>query len=238
MPIKPNSALIVVDLQNDFLPPTGSLAVKGGRDIIVPIIDLLDTDKYPWKAIVATRDFHPQDHYSFASNWGQEPFTPRNFEHPLLEKDPESGETLKKEQVLWPDHCVQGKEGSEFTPEFAKAFQELLSSSSSTGKDNVAEVKKGYLTDREYYSAFEDTWGIHKTELNQFLKKQKIENIYLVGLAYDFCVLNTAASGSELGYGTHVLKDLSRSVYADKLDETEEAYILNNIHIISSKEIA
>ncbi|GMM38939.1 nicotinamidase [Saccharomycopsis crataegensis] len=249
MPIKPKSALIVVDLQNDFLPPSGSLAVQGGREIIQPITDLLVSED--WDAIVATRDFHPKDHFSFASNWDQAPFSSKQFTHPLQVIDPNTQKVGTKTQILWPDHCVQETEGSELTDTFANGFYEMMAkekkiSSSSSSSSNsgirdtipmVVEVKKGYLVDREYYSAFEDTWGLHHTELHNFLTKRGIVNIYLVGLAYDFCVLNTAISGTKLNYNTVVIKDLSRSVYPDKLEETDAVYRENGIQIITCEDL-
>lgn len=207
-----NCALIVVDLQHDFLPPDGALAVKHGDSIVPKIIRLL---QLPWAKIIATKDFHPKGHYSFASTWGLAPFSSKAFQNP-------GGTGESKEQVVWPDHCVQGEYGSEFPAEFSEAL-----------KDN-AVVKKGYLKDREYYSAFNDTWGLHKTELDEILKAEKIQTVYLVGLAYDFCVLHTGISASELGYKTVVLKDLSRSVYPENDRTTDAMYEKNDIEIMDS----
>ncbi|GMF02080.1 unnamed protein product [Ambrosiozyma monospora] len=115
-----NPALIIVDIQEDFLPPNGSLAVNEGRKIIPKILDLLDLKKFNWKAIIATKDWHPANHVSFASNSGQEPFTTKTFNHPT------KGSEVTKEQVLWPEHAIQNTFGSAFPEEFAIVFNQML----------------------------------------------------------------------------------------------------------------
>lgn len=208
------SALIVVDLQNDFLPPSRSLAVSNGTDIIPGIIDLCSKR---WDLIVATRDYHPPNHCLFASNWGLENYSQKEFKSPV--------DDSTQTQILWPNHCVQGSPGLELDEQFKKAFESL--------KTPHMEVKKGYLVDREYYSAFEDIWGAHKTELHSVLQEHGIKKIHVCGLAYDFCVLNTALSGARLGYETVVLKYLSKSVYPDKEKETDEAYEKGGVTVSS-----
>lgn len=217
MHIPENSALIVVDLQIDFI--TGSLAVPDAEKVIDPISELCN--EKGWLIVLATKDWHPKNHCSFASNWKQKPFCLKSFSHP-------NDSSILKEQVLWPDHCVQESKGSEFPEEFSEVVADL----------KMPVVKKGYLVDREYYSAFEDVWGLHKTELNQILEEKFIKNVYVVGLAYDYCVLNTSISSSKLNYNTYVIKDLSTSVYPDKNNETDEVYKSNNVKIIELKDIS
>ncbi|CDK25384.1 unnamed protein product [Kuraishia capsulata CBS 1993] len=223
-----NPALIVVDLQEDFLPPSGSLAVTDGRDIIPAILELTDLEKYNWKTIIATKDWHPQDHCSFASNNNVAPYSKVWFSHPLGEKDPITHEVKKRLETVWPDHCVQDSRGSEFPAEFQAQWDILEQSATSTHL-----VKKGYLKDREYYSAFEDVWKLHHTELEDILVSEKITHVFTVGLACDFCVVNTSIDSASLGFPTFSIKECSRSVYPDKQKETDELYEENNVKLIS-----
>ncbi|KAH3661596.1 hypothetical protein OGAPHI_006444 [Ogataea philodendri] len=219
-------ALIIVDLQEDFLPPDGALAVSEGRATIELILGLLDLKKYDWKTIIATLDWHPQDHTSFASNHGAKPFTTKQFKHPL--------EDSYKEQVLWPDHCVQNSAGSEFAREFKPVFTNILE----TQPVPTYVVKKGYLQDREYYSCFQDTWGVHHTECEKLLKENGITHVYTVGLAYDYCVLNSSLDAANLGYTTFVLKDCSRSVDPSKNEQTDSTYSQHGVKIITTSDPA
>ncbi|KAI5949326.1 PNC1 [Candida jiufengensis] len=168
-------ALLVIDLQEDFLPPNGSLAIAEGRSIVEPITNLIKQPQN-WSLVVATQDWHPSNHTSFASQHNVEPFTELEFKHP------ESNQT--KKQTVWPDHCVQDTFGSTIEKTFLTEFEKL-----SIPK---AIVKKGYLQDREYYSCFQDSWGLHHTELENLLKENEIDEVVIVGLAYDYCVLNSA----------------------------------------------
>ncbi|KAG5367228.1 Nicotinamidase [Yarrowia sp. B02] len=187
------SALIIVDLQNDFL-PGGSLAVAEGNDII-PIVQKL-TDSGNYKFVVATKDSHPSDHTSFASNHSARPFTSIAF------KNPSTGEDT--EETVWPVHCVEGTSGADYPPSFDSSNVQAL-------------VRKGYLQDREYYSGFEDVWGMHKTELHDLLQEKGIEEVDVVGLAFDYCVFNTAKDAAKRGYKTSVLREATRAV--DPLSE-------------------
>lgn len=217
-----NIALVVVDVQEDFLPPNGSLAVTGGREVIFPICNLLT--KHPWQAVVLTQDWHPPNHCLFAKNNNVEPFTEVEFYDPLGRKN-ESGALNSQKQVVWPVHCVQGLEGACIEPQVLTAFESLRETLP------TAIVKKGYLADREYYLCFCDCWKLHKTEIADFLKDNQITDVVFVGLAYDFCVLNSAADSQETGFTSHVLRDCCRSVYPNSILETEEKYRAAGVHI-------
>lgn len=217
------TALLIIDLQEDFLPPNGSLATANGREIIQPIIKLMTSDKYKWDAIIATKDWHTPDHISFAKTHGQEPYTTK-----VLSSPDGSGET--KLHTLWPVHCVQDTPGSEFPKEFNDVFQQLLEKQ----KVPTKIVLKGYLQDREYYSCFKDVWGLHKTECTQFLKDNEITDVVTVGIAYDFCVMYSSIDSEAAGFNTFVIKDLTRSVYPDKIDETTENYEKHHVQVITS----
>lgn len=182
------TALIIVDLQNDFL-PGGTLAVTDGNDIIPIVQNLTDSGKY--KFVVATKDSHPPDHTSFASNHGVAPFSSLAF------KNPNSDEQVI--HTVWPVHCVEGTSGADYPPSFDSSNVQAL-------------VRKGYLQDREYYSGFEDVWGIHKTELHDLLQQQGITEVDVVGLAFDYCVFNTARDAAKRGYKTRVIREATKPV--------------------------
>lgn len=217
------TALLIVDLQEDFLPPIGSLAVANGRELIKPIIDLMKSDKYHWDAIIATKDYHPSDHISFALAHAMKPYSTMVIECP-------DGSGKSKLHTLWPVHCVQNTMGSEFPLEFKNEFDKLLIQQ----EVPTAIVLKGYLQDREYYSCFQDVWGIHKTECAKFLKDNGITDVVAVGIAYDFCVMNSCIDSANLGFNTYVINDLTKSVFPDKDDETTANYLKHNVQVISS----
>lgn len=204
-------ALVVVDLQEDFLPDKGSLAVPHGRDIITSINRLIDARKYKWLAIIATQDWHPADHCSFASQHGVPPYTQLEFKHPLND----NSKTMT--QYVWPDHCVQESYGATLEESFLTLFN--------TTQDVPKKiVQKGYLKDREYYSCFQDCWKLHKTEMEDYLKELNITDVVFVGLAYDFCVLNSAVDCAAAGFNTYVIKLCTKSVYPEKEADTDKLY--------------
>ena len=94
-------------------------------------------------------------------------------------------------------------------------------------------VQKGVLQDRDYYSAFNDIWDDNKTELDSFLKENAITHVFLVGLAYDYCVKFSAESSSKLGYKTFVLKPLSKAINTEKISETDEYYEKSGVTIVN-----
>lgn len=220
-------ALVVVDLQNDFLPPEGSLAVPNGRDVIQPIKKLLDSSKYRFEVVIATQDWHPLDHCSFASQHNMEPYSSKEFTHPEGKKDSD-GNVLKLEQTLWPDHCVQESKGAELEADFKKSFDRL--------KVPHTIVKKGYFKDRECYSCFGDCWDIDRTEIDAYLKEHKITDVVFVGIAYDFCVLQSAKDCAKQGYKTYVVKEACKSVYAQREPVTDNMYRANGVTITHSND--
>ena len=185
------TALILVDIQNDFL-PDGALPVNEG-DKIIPIVNELL--KYKFDIIVASKDWHPKDHGSFASVHGKSP-----------------GEVIDLDgikQILWSDHCVQESSGSDFASKL------------NTSKiDKV--IYKGTEKNIDSYSAFFDNAHRKKTELDDYLKSKKITDLYLVGLATDVCVKYTALDATQLGYNTYVVKDGCRGIDL-KEGDTERA---------------
>ncbi|KAK4504238.1 hypothetical protein PRZ48_005154 [Zasmidium cellare] len=190
------SALIVVDMQEDFCEPNGALAVKDGRGVVNYINELMS---YPGLTLkIATQDFHPHDHISFASQHpGTEAF---KSEHTI--RNPENeGET--QTTLLWPDHCVRGTKGVELIPELHINKVTHI-------------VHKGLDTRVEAYSAFGPPFRnprISMSELDTILKDAGITDVFVVGLAYDFCVKCTAVDAVEHGYRTFLIEDGTKGVF-------------------------
>jgi len=175
------SALIIVDMQNDFS-PGGSLPAEGGDEIV----ELINSLQEEFDLVVATQDWHPQNHGSFASN------------HP----NREPGQTIDLnglEQRLWPDHAVQGSKGAEFVP--------------GLNQSRIARVfKKGTNPEVDSYSGFFDNGQRGDTGLDAYLKEQGVTEVYVVGLALDYCVKFTAMDAERIGFDTTVVVDASRPV--------------------------
>ena len=169
-------ALVLVDLQKDFF-PGGALAVKDGDKILSAINILL---KKKFDVIVATKDWHPSDHVSFAS-------THRRKQGEVINLD-------GLEQVLWPVHCVQGTPGADFAPGWDAGKVEKV-------------FYKGSDKAIDSYSTFFDNHKKRKTGLEDYLRQQAIEDIYLAGLATDYCVKYSALDAAKLGFNVYVVKE-------------------------------
>jgi nicotinamidase/pyrazinamidase len=180
-------ALIVVDIQNDFL-PGGALGVREG-DQVIPVINRL---MGLFTLVVATQDWHPADHGSFAAN------------HPG--RKPGDIVTLGGlPQILWPVHCVQGTKGAELSPLLVK--------------DPVRAIfQKGVDPNIDSYSAIFDNARRRSTGLSEFLIKEGVKEIFIAGLALDYCVKFTALDGVSLGFETWAIWDASRAVNLDPSD--------------------
>lgn len=185
-------ALILVDIQNDFM-PEGALPTYGGYGVI-PIANRLMNY---FELVVATQDWHPPDHGSFASNHdGKSP-----------------GDVVDLagiEQILWPDHCIFASDGADFVD----ALQ----------IDDVDEiVQKGTDPEIDSYSGFYDNDHRRATGLGEFLEEEGVESIFLVGVATDYCVKFTALDGCELGFDTWVVVDGCRGV-GDEFGDIDAAF--------------
>jgi nicotinamidase/pyrazinamidase len=184
-------ALIVVDIQNDFL-PGGRLAVPDGDKIIPKVNDLIKK----FDLVIATQDWHPANHISFAEN----------------HKGKKPGDKITVEgveQILWPLHCVQNTFGAEFA-------KDLL-------KDKfTAVIRKGTDPMIDSYSGFFDNARKKDTGLDNLLKSLNVSEVYIVGLATDYCVKFTALDAVSLGYKTHVIRDACMGVNL-KPNDTENA---------------
>lgn len=175
------NALIIVDVQNDFC-PGGALAVVGG-DLVVPVINSI-LPKFD--VVVATQDWHPLDHASFATN------------HPGTQV----GQVMELNglaQVMWPAHCVQNTPGAA-----------LRADLDTSGLDGVFQKGTDPLVDS--YSGFFDNGRKHATGMGDFLKARGVSQVFVCGLATDYCVRWTALDALSLGFGTTVIADACRGV--------------------------
>ncbi|EME46866.1 hypothetical protein DOTSEDRAFT_70731 [Dothistroma septosporum NZE10] len=190
------TALLIIDMQEDFCFPNGSLAVKDGREVASVINDLLDYSGFALK--VGTKDYHTEDHISFARHHpGAEPFT---SQHTI--KNPEN-ESETQTTFLWPDHCVVGSKGVELIPEVQ-------------WKKVDSVVDKGVDPRVEAYSAFGPPFRkpmLSMSNLDELLKKAGVSDVFVVGLAYDFCVKATAIDAAEFGYKTFVVEQGTKAVF-------------------------
>ena len=179
--INTNSALLMIDIQNDFC-PGGALAVDEGDKIVSSINSI--QEKFTVK--ILTQDWHPKHHKSFASNHKN--------------KDPMSTtQMFYGTQVLWPDHCIQGTEGSKFHAKLITDNADLI-------------IRKGFRPEIDSYSAFFENDQKTPTGLDGYLKSRGLSTIYLCGLALDFCVYFSAIDGAKLGYNVTVIKDACRAI--------------------------
>jgi nicotinamidase/pyrazinamidase len=200
------NALIIVDVQNDFL-PGGALAVKNG-DAVIPVINELQNN---FDLVVATQDWHPADHESFASSHHGK----KVFEEIMLDGLP---------QVLWPDHCVQETSGAEFTS--------LLNT-----KKIEAIFRKGMNKNMDSYSGFFDNGKKKATGMGAYLKGRGVTTIYVTGLAADYCVNFTAADGLELGFKSIIISNATRSIDETNFKNVLRKFIANGGSLIGSEEL-
>ena len=175
------NALILVDIQNDFL-PGGALAVPRGEEIIRMVNNLVTR----FSLVVATQDWHPANHGSFASAYpGKDVF--------------ELHQLGGLDQVLWPDHCVQGTNGAEFASELNLNTVEAI-------------FRKGTDVGIDSYSGFFDNGRKKATGMGDYLKGRGVKKVFVCGLAADFCVGFTALDALSLGFETIVLEDATRAI--------------------------
>lgn len=202
------NALILVDLQSDFM-PGGALAVAEGDQVVAVANRLMPR----FDLVVATQDWHPANHKSFASQHAGQSIGDIIQLHSL-------------DQVLWPDHCVQDSAGARFHRELKTAGIHKI-------------VPKG--TDREIdsYSGFFDNGKQRSTGLNEYLIEHAINDVFVMGLATDYCVKFTALDAAELGFNTTLIADGCRGVelktgdVQSAIDQLQKA----GVKISSSEEV-
>jgi nicotinamidase/pyrazinamidase len=177
------SALILVDIQNDFL-PGGALAVREGDQVIGVANDLTSRGKFD--LVVATQDWHPRDHASFAANHAGKTI----------------GEIIDLDglpQVLWPVHCVQNTTGAELAPGLDRSRIDRV-------------FQKGTDPCIDSYSGLYDNGHRRSTGLGEYLREQGVTDVHVMGLATDYCVKFTALDATAKGFKTHLIEDGCRGV--------------------------
>jgi nicotinamidase/pyrazinamidase len=181
--IKPaaNAVLIVVDVQNCFV-TGGTLPVSKGEEV-VPVINRIAG---AFRNIVVTQDWHTAGHASFASAYqGKKPFETTTLKY--------------GQQVLWPDHCVQGTDDAAMHKDLKLPTAQLI-------------IRKGYNQGVDSYSAFEEADRKTVTGLAGYLKARGIKSVYVTGLATDFCVAWTAMDAHKAGFDVFVIEDACRGI--------------------------
>jgi nicotinamidase/pyrazinamidase len=207
------SALILVDVQADFM-PGGALACDDGAAIVPGIRELLQAGRF--RHVVATQDWHPAGHISFASSHaGRKPFDSIDlYGHP---------------QTLWPDHCVQNTASAQLHPAIDWSAVNVV-------------IRKGSDPRVDSYSAFQENHGPDgsrpSTGLAGWLRERGVTDVYLCGLARDVCVLWTAQDAQRLGFRVHFIWDLTRPVTPATDEATRATLATLGIHVQDAAELA
>lgn len=199
-------ALLLVDLQNDFM-PNGSLPVPGGDEVIIL------ANKLPpfFDTVIATQDWHPENHMSFAAN------------HPGRQPG-ESISCQGREQFLWPIHCVQHTKGAELVTQLRR--------------DTIQKIiYKGTDPRVDSYSAFFDNAHQKETGLAAYLKQENIQALYVMGVALEYCVQYTVLDACSLGLETYLITDGCRGISQEDQQTAMSIMHAAGAHLLSSAAI-
>jgi len=229
---RPKSALVVVDVQNDFI--DGLLAIhtcpagQHGGEVVEPINQL--TSEVPFSLFCYTQDWHPDDHASFVDNVAmhkihkdsqlQDPSTADVYDHVVFEGE----DGLAVPHTLYPKHCVQDTWGAELHKDLK------IDSGGVT-------VHKGDNSLIDAYSAFFDNLKLYKTELEKHLREAGCHDVYVCGIATDVCVGSTALQALELGFRTVMIEDACRGIKEDDIKKMLSSVRENNGVVAGTKEI-
>lgn len=200
-------ALLLIDIQNDFV-PGGALPVPGGDDII-PLVNRLQPE---FELVVATQDWHPAGHLSFASSHPGRQL----FEQIDLDGLP---------QVLWPDHCVQGTAGAGLHPALDQHRIEAI-------------FRKGTEPGIDSYSGFFDNGHRKATGLAEYLRGRGVTELYLAGLAADYCVFFSAQDARQLGFETFLIEDATRAISPAGFEQAKTTLRQAGGHVVQSRDVA
>ncbi|CNK70759.1 bifunctional nicotinamidase/pyrazinamidase [Yersinia aleksiciae] len=188
-----NTALLLIDLQNDFC-PGGALAVTEGDRVIAIANQAISACLQQQIPVIASQDWHPAEHRSFAVNSNVEPGT--------------IGDLNGLPQVWWPVHCVQNTQGADWHPQLQQ--------------DAIAAIfRKGQDPEIDSYSAFFDNGRRTKTALDDWLRQQGVERLSIMGLATDYCVKYSVLDSLSLGYQTTVISEGCRGVNLQPQDSQQ-----------------
>jgi len=199
-------ALIILDIQNDFT-PGGNLEIEQG-DSIIPLVNRLQDH---FNLVVATQDWHPQNHRSFASNNpGKKPF--------------DTTEINGRADTLWPDHCVQGTPGADFHPGL-------------NTKKIAAVFRKGMDPATDSYSGFYDNDHKTPTGLTGYLKTKGVDETYFCGLAGDICVYYSVKDSVKEGFDTTLIEDAAVPLSNENYTIIRKELSAMGVKIIKSDDI-
>jgi len=228
--LAPVRALIAVDVQNDFISGSLSLAkCEAGQDgaAIVPIINGLLSQSL-FDVTVYSSDWHPENHISFVENVKERPL------HANSKIDADSAKVLDtvvfscdgkpRVQTLWPKHCTQGSWGSELHPDLKVG-------------EKAYRVNKGTNPEVDSYSSFWDNDKLSRTELSSILSENRVTDVYVCGLAYDVCVGFTATHAVEHGFRTVFIEDASRGVSLDGIAKMRKDLVAKGVLFADSADI-
>lgn len=198
--------LIIIDAQNDFM-PGGALAVEGGDAIVGPINRL----QKKFDLVVATQDWHPKNHMSFASSHeGKKPF--------------DRIEWQGMDQTLWPDHCVQGSKGAE--------FHENLQT------DRIEAIfRKGMDPEIDSYSGFYDNGYKKSTGLAGYLREKNANELYFCGLAADICVAFSIRDALKEGFSATLVEDATRALDGDAFKKIRNEFEQKGVKFVTSGDL-
>ena len=205
--LRDRDVLLVVDMQNDFC-PGGGLAVPRG-DEVVPVVNTLAAR---FANAVLTQDWHPRGHRSFASAYP--------------DKNPYDVVTLSYgQQILWPDHCVQGTSGAEFHEDLQVPGATLI-------------LRKGFRREIDSYSAFFENDRTTPTGLSGYLRERGLDRVFLAGLAFDFCVGFSAVDAARQGFTVVVIEDACRGIDVEgSVAATRKTFAAHGIVCITAADL-
>ncbi|MGP1947676.1 MAG: bifunctional nicotinamidase/pyrazinamidase [Arsenophonus sp. NC-PG7-MAG3] len=205
------SALLLVDLQNDFC-NGGALEILDSESIITIANAVISFCQQQNIIIIASQDWHPADHLSFAVNSGTQVGT--------------EGKLNGLRQIWWPVHCVQHQKGAQFHPYLNQSAIKSI-------------FQKGLDSAIDSYSAFFDNNYHHKTHLDYWLTKNQIKHLYIMGLATDYCVKFTVLDAMKLGYQVTVIQDGCRGVNLNPEDSYNalQEMVLAGAKLITSSDL-
>lgn len=200
------TTLVLIDVQNDFI-PGGALAVPGG-DEIIPILNKL---QHKFDLVIATQDWHPAEHSSFAVNHpGKNEFEVINWH--------------EQEQVLWPVHCVQKTEGAWFHKDLETARIEAI-------------FRKGINPEIDSYSGFYDNAKLKSTGLAGYLRDKGAKDLYFGGLAADYCVYFSILDALNEGFNATLIEDATRAIDPVGYEKARQTILARGGKIVESKDL-
>lgn len=200
------NALVIIDLQNDFM-PGGSLAVPKGDEIVSLINDLQEK----FDLVVATQDWHPEGHASFATS----------------HKNVKEFEVIKLQgldQVMWPEHCIQNTAGAEFHPDLNTARIETI-------------FRKGTNLNIDSYSGFFDNAHLKSTGLAGYLREKNIKNLFFAGLAAEYCVYFSIIDALDEGFNAVLIEDATRALNQEEFEKAKLRILRKGGRIIESADL-